>query len=111
MSKESSKAMARRWREDAAGVFPWKEIFVGAILDAGSGDDVLKLPNVTAFDAPQGDLNHLSRYFKPETFDAINSSHSLEHVHNPTIVLREWLTLVKPGGYIVAEVPDVGESF
>lgn len=108
MAKETTKAQIRRMRENNAGLFHWDSVFKGKILDAGSGDDPINLPNVTPFDTPQGDLNHLSRYFKPETFDLINSSHSLEHVFNPTAVFRDWLTLVKPGGHILALTPDIG---
>lgn len=108
MARETWKATQRRMKEADAGLFPWREIFQGEILDAGCGGDILDFPNVTPFDTPHGDLNQLSKYFKPEQFFTIASSHSLEHMKNPTAALRDWLTLVKPGGYIVATTPDWG---
>jgi SAM-dependent methyltransferase len=40
------------------------------------------------------------------TFDFVNSSHCLEHLEDPLLGLRNWLRVLKPGGYIVALVPD-----
>lgn len=106
MAKETTKAQIRRMRENNAGLFHWDSVFKGKILDAGSGDDPINLPNVTPFDTPQGDLNHLSRYFKPETFDVIHSSNSLEHLYDPKAALADWLKVVKPGGHLVITVPS-----
>ena len=105
---ETSKSMRRRWCEHAQGVFPWREIFVGNIIDVGAGDDPLRFDNVTAFDQAQGDANNLSNYFEPDSFDLIHASHVLEHLFNPLNCLRDWLTLLKIGGHIVVTVPDIG---
>lgn len=91
-------------KEDADGILPWSEIFQGRMLDVGAGDD--PLPGAIPFDAPQGDANHLSRYFEPESFDLIHGSQVLEHMIDPRAALRDWLTLVKPGGYVVQTVPS-----
>jgi SAM-dependent methyltransferase len=40
------------------------------------------------------------------SFDFVHSSHCLEHLHDPTEGLRNWLRIVKPGGYLVFLVPD-----
>lgn len=42
------------------------------------------------------------------TFDALTLSHVIEHVINPVNFLRECLTLLKPGGRLVAVTPNVG---
>lgn len=105
---ESSKAMRRRAREAASGFFPWRDVFKGKMLDAGCGPDKLPFADCIGFDTPDGDANHLSKYFPPESFDLVHGSHVLEHMINPQAALRDWLTLVKPGGYVVQTVPDVG---
>ena len=77
----------------------------GEVLDIGPGNDLI-CPNATGFDQQQGDANELSRYFLPESFDAVHSSHSLEHMRDPVAALHQWWPLVKPGGYLVLVVPD-----
>lgn len=106
MSKETSKAMLRRMREADALILPWREIFTGRMLDVGCGDDKLPYDSCVGFDQPDGDANHLSRYFPAESFNVLHGSHVLEHMHDPTAALRDWLTIVKPGGYVVQTVPD-----
>ena len=98
--------MRRRWCEHELGVFPWRDLFQGRMLDVGAGSDPLPFDNVTAFDQAQGDANHLADYFEPESFDLIHASQVLEHLHDAQQCLKEWLTLLRPGGYIVATVPD-----
>ena len=106
--KETTKSTQRRMEEDAAGVFPWRQIFTGRGLDVGAGDDPLQFPGCQPFDKGDGDANTLSRYFAPEMFDYIHASHCAEHLHDPSKSIRDWLTLVKPLGHIVLTVPDVG---
>ena len=49
----------------------------------------------------------LSTAFKPESFDVVFSSHTLEHIRYPIIdTLRYWLTFVKPRGRLIAYLPD-----
>lgn len=106
--RETSKALRRRWCEHEAGLIPWRTFFVGKGLDIGSGDDPLPFPDCVAFDKAQGDANHLTRYFNPDSFDYIHASQVLEHLYQPEQRLREWLTIVRPGGYLIATVPDIG---
>lgn len=103
---ETSKAMRRRWQEDAAGKFPWKSIFTGKGIDIGCGPDIVKVPDVVGFDIEDGDANHLSTYFPEETFDFVHSSQSLEHMHDPRATLHDWLKVVKTGGCIVCTIPS-----
>ena len=44
-------------------------------------------------------------------FDAVYSSHVLEHTSNPAAVLREQLTLVKPNGLVIAHTPSGSAAF
>jgi SAM-dependent methyltransferase len=113
--KETSKAMARRWQETE---FPWCDIFKGKILDVGSGDDGLLswskngigrltvINDVTDFDLPDGGGDDLTKFFPPSSFDTIHGSQVLEHALDPNAMLRSWLEVLRPGGYVVATVPD-----
>lgn len=107
--RETSKAHIRRMKEADAGLFPWREIFVGDGVDVGSGDDPLTkhLLNVTTFDLKDGDANQLSKYFPPGRFDWLHASNVAEHMHAPVACIYEWLTVVKRGGHLVMTVPSM----
>ncbi len=105
MAQEMLKAQRRRWCEDAAGIFPWRTIMQGKIIDVGCGPCPVNLPDVTAFDTPQGDANRLSSYFAPKSFDCLVSSQSLEHMNNPAEALADWLKLLKRGGHAIVTIP------
>jgi SAM-dependent methyltransferase len=47
----------------------------------------------------------------PGGFDAVFSSHVLEHCENAIDAISSWLSLVKVGGYIVMAVPDMRYTF
>lgn len=46
-----------------------------------------------------------------ETYDFVVASHLLEHVANPIQAIKEWLRVVKPGGYVYMIVPDKRFTF
>lgn len=49
----------------------------------------------------------LRKFFSPESVDAITSYHCLEHLHqSPKAVLESALTVLKPGGRMLIEVPN-----
>lgn len=96
--------MARRWRENDAGVFPWKKWMSGRGLDIGAGPD--PVPGFEVFDKEHGDANILSTYFPKDHFDAVHGSHVLEHMHDPAAAIRDWMKVLKPGGYLIQTVPD-----
>lgn len=105
--RESSKAYLRR-RHDPF----WNGVFVGKGIDVGSGNDPFKkewFPNVTSvksFDMLDGDVQHLTRYEEPESYDFLHASNVLEHMVSPLETLFVWLYVVKPGGHVVFTVPD-----
>lgn len=77
----------------------------GKILDIGAGVDPITA-DALVFDKLQGDAQVLDRYFLSESFDAVFSSHCLEHMLNPRQAIESWYSLVKPGGYLITIVPD-----
>jgi 2-polyprenyl-3-methyl-5-hydroxy-6-metoxy-1,4-benzoquinol methylase len=52
-----------------------------------------------------GTLGHQS--FSEASFDAVHSSHVIEHVHDPAGLLRECLRILKPGGRLVILTPNI----
>lgn len=54
-------------------------------------------------DYPGYDGTHLP--FEDNSQQFVYSSHCLEHISNYQEVIKEWLRVVKPGGYIITVVP------
>ena len=98
--------MRRRWCEHELGIFPWRDMFTGQGIDVGCGDDPIPIPGAEMFDMNQGDANFLSKYFAADSFDWLHSSQCLEHMLDPKEALREWIEVVKPGGWIIITVPS-----
>ena len=51
------------------------------------------------------DIQELSS-FEPGTFDAVCSSHSLEHLPSPVAALERWSDLLTPTGRLIVAVPN-----
>jgi SAM-dependent methyltransferase len=77
----------------------------GRVLDIGAGKDPV-CAWAESFDQQHGDANEIDHYYQPNSFDAVHSSHCLEHMRNPTNALAKWWSLVRPGGYMIIIVPD-----
>ncbi len=80
------------------------------ILDVGSGERRLNLPNVCNVDASKNkyidiivDAHYLP--FRDNTFDLIICEHLLEHVKKPWVVIEEIYRITKIGGIVYIEVP------
>jgi len=43
--------------------------------------------------------------FKNESYDYVISSHVIEHFFDPIATIKEWLRVIKPGGYIFIIAP------
>jgi SAM-dependent methyltransferase len=95
---ETSKARGRRVRE---GFF--ERYCRGIGLDIGYGGDLLA-PNCRPWDIEHGDALHL-RPLKDASFDFIYSSHTLEHMSDPSAALKNWWRVLKPGGYLILYIP------
>jgi len=105
MSFETRKAMKRRWKEDDAGVYPWRRWFQGEGVDIGAGNDKVPLLNFIGFDVKDGDANMFSAYFPAGHFDVIHSSQCVEHMLDPAAAIRDWLKALKSGGVMITTVP------
>ena len=77
----------------------------GKVIDIGAGPDLV-CPWAERFDLEDGDANVIAKYRPANSYDAVHSSHCLEHMHNPEAALAEWWSLLKPGGYFITVVPD-----
>lgn len=51
------------------------------------------------------DLNKLPYPFDDSTFDEIFTSHILEHLDKPFLIMKEFHRLLKPGGKLILKVP------
>jgi SAM-dependent methyltransferase len=104
-----------RWRRDPF----YQRVFRGRVLDCGGGGDpfaavAYHFPAVTEVvtadlepgpaPAVQCDLNTWAP--DPDAFDCVLSSHTLEHLTDPTAAVYHWWRAVKPNGYLILIVPD-----
>lgn len=95
---ESSKAQQRRVRE---GFF--KKYCHGFGLDVGYGGDLLT-SDCRGWDMEHGDAQYL-RGIPNESYDFVYSSHTLEHMNDPAVSLKNWWRVVKTGGYLIIFLP------
>lgn len=56
----------------------------------------------------EGDVERMDFPFSPEHFDCIICADVFEHLIDPWAVMQKIYTLLKPGGCIVASIPNVG---
>lgn len=97
--KEAQKTSLLRGPEFAG------EYLSGKIIDIGAGKDLV-CTWAEPFDLEHGDANVISRHRPQAAYDAVHSSHCLEHMHDPVAALEDWWSLLKPGGYLVVVVPE-----
>lgn len=95
---ETSKAKARRMRE---GFF--QKYCSGKGLDIGYGGDRI-IETVDVWDIEHGDALELKNV-QNDSYDFVYSSHTIEHMLNPEIALRNWFRVVKPNGYLIVYLP------
>jgi len=95
---ETTKARERRIRE---GFF--EKYTLGKGLDIGFGGDPI-VEGVRGWDFEHGDAQYL-KGINDNYFDFVYSSHTLEHMVDAGIALKNWYRVVKPGGYLVLSIP------
>ena len=83
------------------------------ILDCGVDDDKI-VPWAIGVDLYRNDTKGIVNlvgdatrlyWFQDNVFDTVFSSHTLEDIIDTESVLREWLRVLKPAGYLILYVP------
>ena len=95
---ETSKAKSRRIRENF-----FNNYCLGRGLDVGFGGDLIA-ENCRGYDFEQGNAQRL-RNVRGEQFDFVYSSHTLEHMEDPAVALKNWWRVLKKGGYLILYIP------
>ncbi|HWA39684.1 MAG TPA: class I SAM-dependent methyltransferase [Burkholderiales bacterium] len=106
---ECGKSMLRRVHDIRFAT----RYFVGDGIDVGAGEDPLHfyaelfpaMRSCRAWEWNDGDGATLPGV-ADESFDFVHASHSLEHLDDPRVALRNWARVLRPGGHIVILVPD-----
>lgn len=97
-SSETSKA---KWRREREGFFP--HYCQGNGLDIGYGGDLV-CANARGWDVEDGDAMLLEGV-NDECFDFVYSSHTLEHMKDLNVALKNWWRVIKPEGFLILYVP------
>jgi len=95
---ETSKAKTRRIKE---GFF--EKYTQGRGLDIGYGGDLIS-SNAAGYDFEHGDAQYLNE-LKDGQYDFVYSSHTLEHLPDPALALKNWYRVLKKGGYLILYIP------
>jgi SAM-dependent methyltransferase len=95
---ETGKARERRIREKF-----FERFCAGKGLDVGYGGDLLS-ENCQGWDIEHGDAQTL-KGLKDSEFDFVYSSHTLEHVDDAGVTLKNWWKVIRPGGYLILYLP------
>ena len=107
--KECSKSLSRRLGDSNF----LNKYFCGHGIDIGGKPDPLvlykeffpKLESVRTWDLEDGDAQFMVS-LDDNSVDFVHSSHCLEHINDPYEGLKNWLRVIKHGGYIVVTLPD-----
>ena len=77
-------------------------------IDVGgpTAGHVLKSANIIECDGVDKIADGAALPYEDESFDYVFSSHTLEHISGTEHVLKEWLRVVKEGGYVIIVMPD-----
>jgi SAM-dependent methyltransferase len=99
MSQETSKTRAVR------GAAFEEQYLRGRVIDIGCGSDLV-VPYAEPFDLQHGDAQQIGRLRDQGAYDAVCSSHCLEHMRDVRGALQQWWSLVREGGHLILVVPD-----
>jgi len=103
MSTEATK-LRERWKREGI----WEKYFGNdkSVLDIGCGSDPIS-PGARGWDILNGDGDGQKLVgIEDGSYDIVFSSHFIEHLHDPLEgLLNQWRVL-RPGGYLIFQVPD-----
>ena len=99
MSNESSKTRGIRPKNFA------ETYLQGRVLDIGCGPDLI-VPHAEPFDLEHGNAEEIAAIRPNGAYDAVCSSHCLEHMRDVPKALRQWWALLRKGGYLIIVVPE-----
>jgi SAM-dependent methyltransferase len=96
------------WNHEVAKIIAYCD---GEGIDIGAGDRTINKDMVTVDIDPEVKANITApgdAVPVPDgSFDYVVSIHSLEHFEDQDKALKEWLRIIKPGGYICIVHPDI----
>ena len=95
---ETSKARRRRKREGFFDIY-----CTGKGLDIGFGGDLIT-ENADGFDFEHGDAQDL-KSIADNSYDFVYSSHTIEHLPDPSEAIKNWFRVLKHGGYLIVYLP------
>ncbi len=95
---ETTKAHARRQSE---GFFD--KYCQGRGLDIGFGGDPITATS-EGWDFEDGDAQYL-KGLENEAYDYVYASHTIEHMVDADVALKNWWRVTKPGGYLLLYLP------
>ena len=75
----------------------------GKGIDLGYGGDIVT-PEAMGWDIEHGDAQTL-KGIKDAEFDFVYSSHTLEHMDNAELSLKNWWRVLRPGGFLILYLP------
>lgn len=103
---ETEKAKSRREEEKF-----FQKYCKGKGIDIGCGNQILQSDSMQLDIVPfdkihgNGDATFLKE-IKNESFDYVYSSHCLEHIEDLRTCIKNWWRILKPGGYLLIQVPE-----
>ena len=77
----------------------------GRVIDIGCGPDLV-VSHAEPFDIEDGNAEQIGSLRPQNSYDAVHSSHCLEHMSDAPAALAQWWSLVKPGGFLIVVVPE-----
>ncbi len=73
-------------------------------MDIGYGGDPI-VDSCDVWDAEHGNAQYLLG-LEDKSYDFVYSSHTLEHMQDPAVALRQWWRVVTDGGFLILYIPD-----
>src|SRR5690348_14443562 len=99
MTNEASKTKRVRGEEFV------QRYLQGRVIDIGCGADPI-VSHAERFDLAEGDAQEIAAVRQAGAYDAVYSSHCLEHMRDVRRALQQWWSLVRHGGHLILVVPD-----